>query len=220
MAYFHRSLKSANFNSDIGQIRALSGEHIATVPQVFLGQDVHVMSYPIAQGSALNAIVYSTHLEAAEKEQLTDWTQVTAVDDGTLLNQTGDWCEQARVLATALCPPKRWALHEVMTLSTWIGERTLLIGDAAHGMTPHVGAGAATGLEDAAVLANLIRDSRLDLSKSTASSNMLSAFEAVRKTRGETVAAVSKEIGEIYQGRTSLPGTLVQHLKTVRRFST
>jgi 2-polyprenyl-6-methoxyphenol hydroxylase-like FAD-dependent oxidoreductase len=41
----------------------------------------------------------------------------------------------------------------VPVLSTWVSRRVALAGDAAHGMSPHITAGASLGVEDAVWLA-------------------------------------------------------------------
>ena len=56
--------------------------------------------------------------------------------------------------------PEERILHNqvivVPTLSTWVSERVVLAGDAAHGMSPHITAGASLGVEDAVWLAHYL----------------------------------------------------------------
>lgn len=46
-----------------------------------------------------------------------------------------------------------WQLRDAPPLKTWLRGRTILIGDAAHPMLPHQGAGAMCAIEDAEALA-------------------------------------------------------------------
>src|SRR5918994_6965710 len=62
------------------------------------------------------------------------------------------------------------------------GGAVLLIGDAAHAMSPNMAQGAAMALEDAIVLAHCLRDIR-------AIPDALAAFEARRRPRTEWVRA-------------------------------
>jgi 2-polyprenyl-6-methoxyphenol hydroxylase-like FAD-dependent oxidoreductase len=75
----------------------------------------------------------------------------------------------------------------------WIrhfGERTaVLLGDAAHAMTPNIGQGAGMAMEDAAVLAEEICNTEnLDVA--------LANYAQRRKPRVEAVVRISREVGE------------------------
>ena len=45
----------------------------------------------------------------------------------------------------------------VPRLPYWTSERVALIGDAAHGLSPHISAGGTLGIEDVRVLARLVQ---------------------------------------------------------------
>ena len=61
------------------------------------------------------------------------------------------------------CPDcHKWAILERDPLSTWSQGRVVLIGDACHPMTPYMAQGAATSIEDAAVLARCLKDVVVD----------------------------------------------------------
>ena len=68
-------------------------------------------------------------------------------------------------------------------------QRIVLLGDAAHALTPNIGQGAGMAMEDAAVLAEEICNTA-DLEIS------LSSYAQRRKPRVETVMRVSREVGE------------------------
>lgn len=48
----------------------------------------------------------------------------------------------------------------VPVLDTWVSERVVLVGDAAHGLSPHISAGGTLGLEDVGVLRTALGASR------------------------------------------------------------
>ena len=61
----------------------------------------------------------------------------------------------------SLTHPSAWAVHVVdPPLESYVGKglrgRVALLGDAAHGMLPHLGAGAGQGMEDVYALVRLL----------------------------------------------------------------
>ena len=83
------------------------------------------------------------------------------------------------------CPKvHRWAILERVPLETWYGDGMVLIGDAAHPMTPYMAQGAAMALEDGVMLARA-----LDETPNVAAA--LGRFETTRKARTAEVQAVS-----------------------------
>jgi salicylate hydroxylase/6-hydroxynicotinate 3-monooxygenase len=57
----------------------------------------------------------------------------------------------------AVCPEvNKWAIFEREPMESWVQNNTVLIGDACHPMTPYMAQGAATSMEDAAVLARCL----------------------------------------------------------------
>lgn len=77
-------------------------------------------------------------------------------------------------------------IHELASpLPRYYSDQVVLIGDAAHAMTPNLGQGACQGLEDAAVLARLLH----------AGSTNFSAYDAHRCRRSQQIARQSRLIG-------------------------
>lgn len=77
-------------------------------------------------------------------------------------------------------------IHELAKpLPNYHNTKVVLIGDAAHAMTPNLGQGACQGLEDAAVLARLLRAGRTDFS----------AYDTHRRRRSQQIARQSRLIG-------------------------
>jgi 2-polyprenyl-6-methoxyphenol hydroxylase-like FAD-dependent oxidoreductase len=82
-------------------------------------------------------------------------------------------------------------LGDVPHLERWHAGRTVLVGDAAHAMTPNLGQGAAQALEDVAVLAGRLGAEGLDAA--------LAGYAAERKRRAERVVARSWAAGRAAQ---------------------
>ena len=85
------------------------------------------------------------------------------------------------------CPDcHKWAILEREPLARWSEGRVVLLGDACHPMTPYMAQGAATSIEDAAVLARCLAD--------TDGEDVEGAFrryEAHRKPRTSLIQAIS-----------------------------
>lgn len=88
----------------------------------------------------------------------------------------------------------KWRLREVRGLPTWSSEtgRVLLIGDASHGIVPHAGQGSAMGVEDGAVLAELLTGVSPDDDIKT----LAKQFEAIRRPRCEIIRKFATIQGE------------------------
>jgi 2-heptyl-3-hydroxy-4(1H)-quinolone synthase len=76
---------------------------------------------------------------------------------------------------------------EEMALDEWTRGRAALLGDAVHPMTPNIGQGAGMAMEDAAVLAEELSSSPLEIA--------LDSYARRRKPRVETVVRISREVG-------------------------
>jgi 2-polyprenyl-6-methoxyphenol hydroxylase-like FAD-dependent oxidoreductase len=87
----------------------------------------------------------------------------------------------------AACPEcHKWAILEREPLPNWSDGRVVLLGDACHPMTPYMAQGAATSIEDAAVLARC-----LDTVAGDDIEGAFKAYEAHRKPRTSVVQAIS-----------------------------
>src|SRR6187200_911466 len=85
------------------------------------------------------------------------------------------------------CPDcHKWAILEREPLPRWSDGRVVLLGDAAHPMTPYMAQGAATSIEDAAILARC-----LDAVNGEDIDGAFKRYEAHRKPRTSVVQAIS-----------------------------
>jgi 2-polyprenyl-6-methoxyphenol hydroxylase-like FAD-dependent oxidoreductase len=81
-------------------------------------------------------------------------------------------------------------LYDRQTARHWSRDSTVIIGDAAHPMRPHLGQGGCQGLEDAAILAALV-DTNTDLASAFA------RFAETRQRRTRSIVRESKRIGQV-----------------------
>ncbi len=136
---------------------------------VFVNPAFHLIAYPITSGRQINLVAVVPGAGLAERWAIeADVSQLhQALDDSKLAFLSRlpiDW--------TA------WPLHEVDPKGRWsAGSRTVLIGDAAHAMTPFLAQGAAMAIEDGYMLANCVAGAQDGLD------NALITFERARKLR-------------------------------------
>ncbi|MEP7284314.1 MAG: FAD-dependent monooxygenase [Chloroflexota bacterium] len=93
--------------------------------------------------------------------------------------------------------PLKVNISDIQSLPTWQQGRVLLIGDAAHAVSPNAGQGASMALEDAMYLANLLRRSK-DYEQ------VFAQFEQDRKPRVERIVAEGRRRGGDKQQTTPL----------------
>lgn len=82
-----------------------------------------------------------------------------------------------------------YPVYDVPKLSHWYKGRICLIGDAAHGISPHIGQGASLALEDTVVIAELLK---LHEDYRTA----FQIFQARRQPRVEKVIKSARKVGD------------------------
>jgi 6-hydroxynicotinate 3-monooxygenase len=89
------------------------------------------------------------------------------------------------------CPDcHKWAILEREPLAHWSQGRAVLLGDAAHPMTPYMAQGGATSIEDAAVLARCLAEVGTGAG-AAAIEAAFRRYEAHRKPRTSVVQAIS-----------------------------
>lgn len=77
-------------------------------------------------------------------------------------------------------------IYDIDSLPNWSRNKVVLIGDAAHAMSPHAGQGASVALEDSMYLAKLIKDLNLPIER------IFQRFEADRKRRAEKIIKTAR----------------------------
>lgn len=82
-------------------------------------------------------------------------------------------------------------LADLPALARWHTGRTVLIGDAAHAMTPNLGQGAAQAIEDVWALTRHLARAPI--------ATALPAYELERKRRAEQIVARSRAVGRLAQ---------------------
>ncbi|WP_328316135.1 FAD-dependent oxidoreductase [Streptomyces sp. NBC_00388] len=95
-----------------------------------------------------------------------------------------------RILTASTGPVGRWPVYEVPPLGSWHRGGAAVLGDAAHAVAPHLGAGAALGMEDAYELA-------LALHEHPSAPAAFTAFEESRRDRITAMAKQARQTGAV-----------------------
>lgn len=82
-----------------------------------------------------------------------------------------------------------YPIYDIPKLTHWHKGRVCLIGDAAHGISPHIGQGASLALEDTVVIADL-------LGKHTDYETAFQYFQAERQPRVEKIIKSARQVGD------------------------
>ncbi len=184
---------------------AVPAEFRAPFVHLWLGQDAHLVHYPVKGGRLVN-IVGIVHDEWNE----TGWSAPGARDEILRRFPRFAWSERARGLVAI---PERWLKWALFDRSAPFrgGEGPVtLIGDAAHPMLPFLAQGAGMAIEDAAVLAGFLAAYLDD------PADALRAYEGARRHRTARAQQVSAKQGRIYglSGPEALVRNLVMRMKS------
>lgn len=139
----------------------------------FLGPDSHLVCYPLGNSGAVNLI-------AATPGEQTEALWDKEGDLDLLRRYFADWNPKI-VDSLGKAAWRVWPLFEARNTVWRDGSRTVLIGDAAHAMSPHAAQGAAMAIEDAVELAYRFKKQRGDPNAA------ITDFEAIRQPRVDRV---------------------------------
>jgi len=105
------------------------------------------------------------------------------------------------IAASSISDVIRTDLFDFPPIPRWCEGRVVVIGDAAHAMTPNLGQGGAQAIEDAMVLAE-------ELSRTDAIAQALGRFERIRMPRVKWVANTAGRLGRLAHVQNPLARTL------------
>ncbi|KAJ3809644.1 FAD/NAD(P)-binding domain-containing protein [Lentinula aff. lateritia] len=159
----------------------------------YFGEETHMISYQI--GPDLNSWAI-TRREAEHKET---WR---AVDDSILeelkKEPVSKWGFGAGELVQTAEKMIKYGLYDRPELKTWHKGRVILIGDAAHPTSPHLGQGANQALEDVYHLVRVLLKYNPSVREPStgALKNAFEEFESIRLPRTSSLVKQARQTGE------------------------
>ncbi|KAI0828977.1 FAD/NAD-P-binding domain-containing protein [Trametes gibbosa] len=186
----YAKLKAAGFKTDLSE-----------APACFMGPSKHFIIFPIKNDEIINVVAFSARYDvpigSANLPEGTPWVQ--EVSKAELKEVYEGWGPDiAAILDCAPEKPSKWSIHVVHPpLDSYAKGRVALLGDAAHGMLPHLGAGVGQGIEDAYLLSRLLSRPQ---TRADNIETVLRAYSQTRKPRAQGVWERSHLAGSIYDG--------------------
>ncbi|KAI8981132.1 FAD/NAD-P-binding domain-containing protein [Trametes punicea] len=184
------TLKAAGFKTDVLQ-----------APVCFMGPSKHFILFPIKNDEIINVVAFSARYDipiGAEKlPEGAPWVEQVSRDEVKRVYQ--GWGPDVAILLDNMPEkPSKWSIHVVHPpLDSYAKGRVALLGDAAHGMLPHLGAGAGQGLEDAYLLSRLLSHKQTTVDNLE---DVLQVYAQTRKPRAQMVWDGSYLVGRVYDG--------------------
>ena len=117
---------------------------------VWTGSGKHLIAYPVAGSTRLNLVGVTA------RENWNFPAQIQPSGAGEWQKEYADWAPEVLALIRRAGDVQLRGLFERPRLPAWGRDNCILIGDAAHPMLPSLAQGAAQGIEDALLLAELL----------------------------------------------------------------
>ncbi|KAH8803497.1 hypothetical protein F5884DRAFT_681671 [Xylogone sp. PMI_703] len=158
----------------------------------------YFLVYPVSKGTMVNIGAFIT----TSKEELGDgvesWTLTGDRDD--IEKEFAEFEDTVhRVVHHMDKKPLKWILYDRDPCKQWVfaDGKVVLLGDTAHAMVPHQGAGAGQSLEDGYLLGRALKDF-LQGKDAKALKYFLWVYQDVRLPRAEKVQVTSRENGNVF----------------------
>ncbi len=171
------------------EAKLLPREFSASRVQLWMGPNAHLVAYPLAEGKRINIVAV-----VAGTWNRPGWSEPGDAADIAQHFAAPQWSIAPRMVIGAVENWRKWALFAVPDGGAWTQGNIALLGDAAHAMLPFVAQGANMAIEDAATLAQCVKDT-------TDMQGALAAYEKLRAPRAARVQRTARQTGQIYHLR-------------------
>ncbi|KAG6862527.1 hypothetical protein C0995_000075 [Termitomyces sp. Mi166 len=158
----------------------------------------------------MNLVVFSTNstVPIGSENVPLPWAKPASQEELLHEFSQAGWGKDANIILKEMKNPSKWYLHFLYPpLSSYVRERVVLVGDAAHAMLPYLGSGAGQGFEDVYALCTLLGDAR---ARKCYLDNALKAYDSIRVAHANMVQKRSTLMGDIVEKRGPGGGTTPQ----------
>ncbi|CAD0100777.1 unnamed protein product, partial [Aureobasidium mustum] len=199
-AYTHKVAYRALIPMDKA-VEAL-GEYKARNQHNHVGPGAHLIHYPVANGAVINATAFISDPDDWPSDRLL----VAPGSRDDLVHAFRNWNPCVRD-TIAMFPEKleKWAVFDLCEYPVpyYNKGKICLAGDAAHASSPHHGAGACMGVEDALCLSTLVDMINTSLAEGRTDKDhaLKAAFETyncVRRARSQWLVNSSRRVCDLY----------------------
>ena len=173
---------------------------------IWVSRDKHFLIFPISRDKSLNIVAFVTKSEDEIQDLKESWSSTCQKRE---LEEDFADCEETVQQIISLMPeqPSKWRINDRDPAGQWtfMGGKVALLGDAAHPMTPHQGAGAGQAVEDGYVLSRALSEFLEAKDSGRAGANLsryLELYQKVRSPRAQQVQITSREAGKLYELQT------------------
>ncbi|KAF9255697.1 salicylate hydroxylase, partial [Marasmius fiardii PR-910] len=164
-------------------------------PTCFVGAGKHIICFPVLGNKVINFVAFVAQHDLPKGPELPmPW--VESVPHEELKANFADWGPDGRIIVDHLKDPSKWSIHAcIPPLQSFVRERVVLVGDAAHAMLPHLGAGVGQGFEDVYTLTKLLTH---PLTNKSNLDRVLAHYNEIRPPRANDVLGRGTKAAEIY----------------------
>ncbi|KAL1705719.1 hypothetical protein EV121DRAFT_279442 [Schizophyllum commune] len=125
-------------------------------PHIYCGKNKHIITYPIHLGNKHFVNVVPFYTDPSRENTPFSGSQIGQATTEEVLKTYEGWEPEVQALLGCMAKPSHWAVLTLKPFETWAHKGVVLLGDAAHAMVPHIGAGACEAIEDGFVLAQIL----------------------------------------------------------------
>lgn len=163
----------------------------------WLCKDKHFFVFPISQNQTVNIVAFVSTPEEKLGGLRESWTSTG--ERSQLAKDFEDFEETVRKVIECMDEkPSKWILNDREPLEQWVwaSGKVVLMGDAAHAMLPHQGAGAGQAIEDGYILGRALHDC---LTSRGNVQNWANLYQDVRLPRAQKAQRTAREAGDVYE---------------------